>query len=65
VCFGTGIGLLFLAVLGLFVDDDLRHLNAVKNVLALVSNGVAGVLFAVVAPFWRQRPYCPPSQALS
>ncbi|MGH9128574.1 MAG: sulfite exporter TauE/SafE family protein [Acidimicrobiales bacterium] len=48
--FGTGIGVLFVAVLQLFVRDKLRRLNASKIVLALVSNGVAGVLFAFVGP---------------
>jgi uncharacterized membrane protein YfcA len=49
--FGTGIGLLFFAVLGLFVDDLPRRLNASKQLLALICNGLAGVIFvAVVAP---------------
>jgi uncharacterized membrane protein YfcA len=48
--FGTGIGLLFFAVLGLFVDDSPRRLNANKQLLALISNGVAGILFAFVGP---------------
>jgi uncharacterized protein len=48
--FGTGIGLLFFAVLGLFVDDTPRRLNANKQLLALIANGVAGILFAFVGP---------------
>jgi uncharacterized protein len=48
--FGTGIGLVFMAVLGIFVDEAPVRLNAVKTVLQLVSNGVAGVVFAVIAP---------------
>ena len=48
--FGTGIGLVFMAVLGIFVDDAPARLNAVKTVLQLVSNGIAGVVFALVAP---------------
>jgi uncharacterized protein len=48
--FGTGIGLLFMATLGLFVDEEIHHLNAVKTVLQLLANGVAGVVFAFVAP---------------
>ena len=48
--FGTGIGLVFMAALGIFVDEPPARLNAVKTVLQLVSNGVAGVVFAVVAP---------------
>jgi uncharacterized membrane protein YfcA len=30
--------------------DDLQRLNALKNVLAAVANGVAAVLFVFVAP---------------
>jgi uncharacterized protein len=48
--FGTGIGLLFFAVLGLFVDDSPRRLNANKQLLALIANGVAGIMFAFIAP---------------
>jgi uncharacterized membrane protein YfcA len=48
--FGTGIGLLFFAVLGLFVNDTPRRLNANKQLLALISNGIAGLLFAFVGP---------------
>jgi uncharacterized protein len=48
--FGTGIGILFFAALGVFVDDTAARLNATKQMLALVSNGVAGVLFAFIAP---------------
>jgi uncharacterized protein len=51
--FGTGIGVLFFAALGVFVDDTAPRLNATKQMLALVCNGVAGVLFAFVAPvYW-------------
>lgn len=48
--FGTGIGVLFIAVLGLFVREDIGRLNAVKTLLQLLSNGVAGVLFIFVEP---------------
>jgi uncharacterized membrane protein YfcA len=48
--FGTGIGVLFVAVLGLFLHESIRQLNSVKTLLQLVSNGVAGILFAFVAP---------------
>ncbi len=48
--FGTGIGVLFFAVLGVFVDDSAKRLNATKQMLQLVTNGIAGVLFAFVAP---------------
>ena len=48
--FGTGIGLLFIATLGLFLDASMRSLNAIKTVLQLVSNGIAGIVFAFLAP---------------
>jgi uncharacterized membrane protein YfcA len=48
--FGTGIGVLFVAVLGLFLHESIRQLNSVKTLLQLVSNGVAGIVFAFVAP---------------
>ncbi|MBO0767843.1 MAG: sulfite exporter TauE/SafE family protein [Solirubrobacterales bacterium] len=47
--FGTGIGLMFMAALGLFIDDKPQRLNAVKAVLQLLANGVAGVIFAFTA----------------
>jgi uncharacterized protein len=48
--FGTGIGLLYMATLGLFVDETAPRLNAVKSVLQLTANGLAGVVFALVGP---------------
>jgi uncharacterized membrane protein YfcA len=47
--FGAAQGVILLAVLGIFIADDLQRLNGVKNVLALVANGVAAVLFAFSA----------------
>jgi uncharacterized protein len=40
---------ILLAVLRLAFEDDLQRLNAVKNVLASIANGVAAVLFVAVA----------------
>jgi uncharacterized membrane protein YfcA len=52
--FGAAQGVLLMAILGIGVDETLQRLNAVKNVLAAVVNGVAGLLFAVVADVdWR------------
>jgi uncharacterized protein len=48
--FGTGAGLVFMATLAIFVDESPARLNAIKTVLQLISNGVAGVVFALVAP---------------
>jgi uncharacterized protein len=47
--FGAAQGILLLALLGTFLVDHLQRLNAAKNVLALIVNGVAAVFFAVRA----------------
>jgi uncharacterized membrane protein YfcA len=47
--FGAAQGILLLALLGLALPDDLQRLNALKNVLAGTVNGVAGLLFVLVA----------------
>ena len=47
--FGAAQGVLYMAVLGLGVDDSWQRLNAVKNVVAVGVNGVAALLFALVA----------------
>ena len=47
--FGAAQGVLLMAVLGIGVDESLQRLNAVKNVLAAIVNGVAGVLFIALA----------------
>lgn len=43
--FGAGIGILMLAVLPLLGSGDIHAVNAVKNLLATVINGVATALF--------------------
>jgi uncharacterized membrane protein YfcA len=48
--FGAAQGVILLALLGIFLDDDLQRVNGVKNVLAGVANGAAAVLFIVAAP---------------
>jgi hypothetical protein len=48
--FGAAIGVLLIGVLGLLLADSLQRINAAKNVLTAVVNGVASVLFAVFAP---------------
>jgi uncharacterized membrane protein YfcA len=45
--FGAGIGIMMLAMLGLLGLGDIHGLNAVKNVLGTVVNGVAAIFFAV------------------
>ena len=52
--FGAAQGVLLMAVLGTGVDESLQRLNAVKNVLSAIVNGVAGLLFIAVADVdWR------------
>jgi uncharacterized membrane protein YfcA len=47
--FGAAQGVILLSLLGIFIADTLQRLNAVKNVLALIANGVAAVLFVFFA----------------
>jgi hypothetical protein len=47
--FGAAQGVILIALLAIFIDDDLQRLNATKNVLALLVNGIAAVLFIAVA----------------
>ncbi|MEV4174520.1 sulfite exporter TauE/SafE family protein [Nonomuraea sp. NPDC049709] len=47
--FGAAQGVLLIGLLGIFLDDGLQRVNAAKNVLALIVNAVAAVLFVVVA----------------
>ncbi|QUQ68486.1 sulfite exporter TauE/SafE family protein [Kutzneria sp. CA-103260] len=48
--FGAGVGIIFAALLGLLVTDDAHRMNALKNVLQTVANGVAGLIFCFTAP---------------
>jgi uncharacterized membrane protein YfcA len=48
--FGAAQGVILIALLAIFVNDDLQRLNALKNVLAALVNAVAAVLFLLVAP---------------
>ncbi len=47
--FGAAQGVILIALLGIFLDDHLQRLNAAKNMLALLVNGVAALLFIVFA----------------
>jgi uncharacterized membrane protein YfcA len=47
--FGAAQGILLLAILGLALPDDLQRVNALKNVLAGVVNGVAAIVFILAA----------------
>lgn len=48
--FGAGLGIVTLAILGIFLPDDLQKLNALKGLLALIINGIAMIIFAVFGP---------------
>jgi uncharacterized membrane protein YfcA len=48
--FGAGLGVLLLGVLGIFLAEQLRRINALKNVLSLVINAVALIAFGVFGP---------------
>ncbi|MEW1929720.1 sulfite exporter TauE/SafE family protein [Streptomyces sp. NPDC088360] len=52
--FGAAQGVLLMGLFGSFLRDDLQRLNAVKNVLASIVNGVAAVIFiAVTTVDWK------------
>jgi uncharacterized membrane protein YfcA len=52
--FGAAQGVLLMAILGIGVADTLQRHNATKNVLALIVNGVAAVVFIFIADVdWR------------
>jgi hypothetical protein len=48
--FGAAQGVILLALLGIFLDDNLQRINGVKNILAGVVNAAAAVLFTVASP---------------
>ena len=47
--FGAAQGIMLLAILGVALAQDLQRTNALKNVLAGLVNGVAGVYFIFAA----------------
>jgi hypothetical protein len=47
--FGAAQGIILLAILGVALSQDLHRTNALKNVLAALVNGVAGLYFAFAA----------------
>jgi uncharacterized protein len=47
--FGAAQGVLLLGVMGIGLIETLPRINAVKNVLALIVNAVAGVLFVLIS----------------
>jgi uncharacterized membrane protein YfcA len=47
--FGAAQGVILLAIEGIAIPEDLQRLNALKNVLAALVNGVAALIFIFVA----------------
>ncbi len=47
--FGAAQGILLLGILGVALPQDLHRTNALKNVLAALVNGVAGICFVLAA----------------
>ncbi|MET0773157.1 MAG: sulfite exporter TauE/SafE family protein [Candidatus Limnocylindrales bacterium] len=48
--FGAAQGVILMALLAIFLTDDLQRLNGLKNWIAGLVNGVAAILFVLVAP---------------
>ncbi|MFI6321401.1 sulfite exporter TauE/SafE family protein [Nonomuraea sp. NPDC050556] len=46
--FGAAQGVLLIGLLGAVLADDLQRINAAKNVLSLIVNGTAAVLFTLI-----------------
>lgn len=49
--FSAAQGIIYVALMGMSLDDGLQRLNAVKNVLVAVVNSVAALFFLVFADF--------------
>jgi len=47
--FGAAQGVILMGLLGIGIADTLQRLNGLKNVLAGLVNGVAGLIFVFVA----------------
>ena len=48
--FGAAQGVILIALLAILVNDDLQRLNALKNLIAVVINSVAAIIFIFIAP---------------
>ncbi|GAA5074694.1 hypothetical protein HNP84_007429 [Thermocatellispora tengchongensis] len=48
--FGAAQGVVLIGLLGSFLDDGLQRVNAAKNMLSLLVNTAAAILFILVAP---------------
>jgi uncharacterized membrane protein YfcA len=47
--FGAAQGVLVIAVLGVALAESLPRINALKNVLVMIANGVAGIVFVIIS----------------
>jgi len=47
--FGAAQGVLLLGIMGVFLHEDMQRINGVKNVLAMLVNGVSAIIFMAVA----------------
>jgi uncharacterized membrane protein YfcA len=47
--FGAAQGVLVMAIMGVALADTMARLNGLKNVLVMIANGVAGVVFVLVS----------------
>lgn len=47
--FGAAQGVILISLLGVLLDDSLQRLNALKNALVAVVNGVAAIYFVIAA----------------
>jgi uncharacterized membrane protein YfcA len=47
--FGAAQGIMILALLGLSLPDPLQRINAIKNIVAALTNAVAGLVFLIAA----------------
>ncbi len=47
--FGAGVGIMMLAILGIFLADSLQRLNALKGLLSLLVAVIAAIAFALFA----------------
>jgi uncharacterized membrane protein YfcA len=48
--FGAGLSVMFLAMIGLAIEDNLTRLNALKQAMSLAANVAAALFFALRAP---------------
>ena len=46
--FGAAQGVILIALLAIFIDDELQRLNAAKNMLVMLVNVVAGIVFVAI-----------------